>query len=159
MQTLQQKLTPPAIRKYKHPSIRRIFVLGCVGTSFLLQLVGTDSKTAGISKGLQIPLILGFQEGRKRPVGTRFCFAKSSVLYLLWPRVAQRGWSVEEQALWGGRRTGGFRKYQVSEFWIRSYEIRLPGCRWCSLLFLHHRGSKRYITLLSCLSNAFCSLV
>ena len=75
------------------------FVLGYVGTSFLLRLVGTDSKTAGISKGLQIPWILGFQEGRKRPIGTRFCVAKSSVLYLLRPWVAQRGWSMEEQAL------------------------------------------------------------
>ena len=37
------------------------FVLGYVGTSLLLQLVGTDSKTAGISKGWQIPWILGFQ--------------------------------------------------------------------------------------------------
>ena len=59
------------------------FVLEYVGTSFLLQFVGTDSKTAGISKGWQIPWILGFQEGRKHPVGTRFCYAKSSVLYLL----------------------------------------------------------------------------
>jgi len=38
-----------------------LFVLECVATNFLFQFVGTDFKTAGISKGLQIPLILGFQ--------------------------------------------------------------------------------------------------
>ena len=37
------------------------FVLECVGTNLLLQFVGTDFKTAGIPKGLQIPVVLGFQ--------------------------------------------------------------------------------------------------
>ena len=82
--------------------------MGYVGTSFLLQLVGTDSKTAGISKGLQIPWILGFQEGRKCPVGTRFCVAKSSVLYLLRPLLPERGCYLTKQTVSGDSRTDGF---------------------------------------------------
>ena len=85
------------------------FVLECVGVSLLLQLVGTDSKTAGISKGLQIPWILGFQEGRKRPVGTRFYCVKSSVLYLLRPLLPERGCCLTEHTISGDSRTDGFR--------------------------------------------------
>ena len=84
------------------------FVLGYVGTSLLLQLVGTDSKTAGISKGWQVPWIWGFQEGRKRPVGTRFCCVKSSVLYLLRPLVPERECCLTEHTISGDSRTGGF---------------------------------------------------
>ena len=36
-------------------------VLEYVDTNSLFQFVGTDSKTAGIVKGLQVPLLLGFQ--------------------------------------------------------------------------------------------------
>jgi len=38
-----------------------IFVLGCVGANTVFWFVYTDFKTAGISKGWQIPLIPGFQ--------------------------------------------------------------------------------------------------
>ena len=94
------------------------FVLECVGTNSLFQLVGIDSRTAGIAKGWQIPLHAlraayggcalhaicgwcdsGFPIGVKAPFGTRLYGIKSSVLDLLRPWAVQRGCSVGEQAL------------------------------------------------------------
>ena len=58
----------------------------------------------------------GFPIGaRSIPVGTRFCFAKSSVLYLCFRLTRERGWRrtlrcgrVWRQTLFRGSRTGGF---------------------------------------------------
>ena len=103
----------PGITNPHRNSLRKtygdFFVLGYVGTSLFLQLVGTDSKTAGISKGWQVPWIWGFQEGRKRPVGTRFCCVKSSVLYLLRLLVPERESCLTEHTISGDSRTDGFR--------------------------------------------------
>ena len=53
--------------------------------------------------------------GASRPVGTRFCSAKSSVLYLCFRLTRKRGWRrtlrcsrVWRQTLFCGSRTGGF---------------------------------------------------
>ena len=42
-------------------AVRIFCVLRYVGTNSLFQFVGTDFKTAGIVKGLLVPLLLGFQ--------------------------------------------------------------------------------------------------
>ena len=37
------------------------YVLGCVDANIVFRFAYTDFKTAGIVKGLQVPLLLGFQ--------------------------------------------------------------------------------------------------
>ena len=64
-----------------------------------LWFVYTDCKTGWDFKGMADSFDSGFPTGVKAPFGTRFYGVKSSVLYLLRLWVAQRGWSVEEQAL------------------------------------------------------------
>ena len=70
----------------------------------------------------------GFPIGaRSIPVGTRFCFAKSSVLYLCLRLTRERGWRrtlrcgrVWQQTLFRGSRTGGFcdtKVTQMQDFW------------------------------------------
>ena len=70
------------------------------------------------NEGLQRehPFVARFPIGaRSIPVGTRFCFAKSSVLYLCFRLTRKRGWRctlrcgrVWQQTLFRGSRTGGF---------------------------------------------------
>ena len=71
--------------------------------------------------------------GASRPVGTRFCFAKSSVLYLCFRLTRKRGWRrtlrcgrVWRQTLFRGSRTGGFCdvSYSTNAGFLRS-KIRL----------------------------------
>ena len=59
--------------------------------------------------------VLVSQEGRKRPVGTRFYGVKSSVLYLLRPLVPERGCCLTEHTISGDSRTDGFRVPPGSE--------------------------------------------
>ena len=69
-----------------------------------------------VSAGDPRPVAAGFPIGaRSIPVGTRFCFAKSSVLYLCFRLTRERGWRrtlrcgrVWQQTLFRGSRTGGF---------------------------------------------------
>ena len=78
----------------------------------------------------------GFPIGaRSIPVGTRFCFAKSSVLYLCFRLTRERGWRrtlrcgrVWQQTLFRGSRTGGFCavSYGANAGFLRS-KIRLAG--------------------------------
>ena len=78
----------------------------------------------------------GFPIGaRSIPVGTRFCFAKSSVLYLCFRLTRKRGWRrtlrcgrVWQQTLFRGSRTGGFCDvgYGANAGFLRS-KIRLAG--------------------------------
>ena len=78
----------------------------------------------------------GFPIGaRSIPVGTRFCSAKSSVLYLCFRLTRERGWRhtlrcgrVWQQTLFRGSRTGGFCDggYGTNAGFLRS-KIRLAG--------------------------------
>ena len=73
--------------------------------------------------------------GASRPVGTRFCSAKSSVLYLCFRLTRKRGWRrtlrcgrVWRQTLFRGSRTGGFCDvgYGTNAGFLRN-KIRLAG--------------------------------
>ncbi len=90
------------------------------------------------NEGLQREHLLaaGFPIGaRSIPVGTRFCSAKSSVLYLCFRLTRERGWRrtlrcgrVWQQTLFCGSRTGGFCgvSYSTIAGFLRS-KIRLAG--------------------------------
>ena len=81
----------------------------------LLQFAYAPAKKMRDCKG-NIPFCTGFPIGaRSIPVGTRFCFAKSSVLYLCFRLTRKRGWRRTlrcgrgwRQTLFRGSRTGGF---------------------------------------------------
>lgn len=100
-----------------------------------LQFVHTPARKMRDCKG-NIPFAAGFPIGaRSIPVGTRFCFAKSSVLYLCFRLTRKRGWRrtlrcgrVWRQTLFRGRRTGGFCdvSYSTNAGFSRS-KIRLAG--------------------------------
>lgn len=79
-----------------------------------------------VSAGDPRPFAAGFPIGaRSIPVGTRFCSAKSSVLYLCFRLTRERGW---RQTLFRGSRTGGFCdvSYSTNAGFLRS-KIRLDG--------------------------------
>ena len=88
----------------------------------------------GIAKGISLCRWVS-NRGASRPVGTRFCSAKSSVLYLCfrltrkrdWRRTLQQG-RVWQQTLFRGSRTGGFcdAGYVTNAGFLRS-KIRLAG--------------------------------
>ena len=89
-----------------------------------------------VSAGDPRPVAAGFPIGaRSIPVGTRFCSAKSSVLYLCFRLTRERGWRrtlrcgrVWQQTLFRGSRTGGFcdAGYGTNAGFLRS-KIRLSG--------------------------------
>ena len=89
-----------------------------------------------VSTGDPRPFAAGFPIGaRSIPVGTRFCFAKSSVLYLCFYLTRERGWRhtlrcgrVWRQTLFCGSRTGGFCdvSHSTNAGFLRS-KIRLAG--------------------------------
>ena len=89
-----------------------------------------------VSAGDPRPVAAGFPIGaRSIPVGTRFCFAKSSVLYLCFRLTRKRGWRrtlrcgrVWRQTLFRGSRTGGFCDvgYGTNAGFLRN-KIRLAG--------------------------------
>ena len=101
----------------------------------LLQFAYAPAKKMRDCKG-NIPFCTGFPIGaRSIPVGTRFCFAKSSVLYLCFRLTRKRGWRhtlrygrVWRQTLFRGSRTGGFCdvSYSTNAGFLRS-KIRLAG--------------------------------
>ena len=90
------------------------------------------------NEGLQREYLFaaGFPIGaRSIPVGTRFCSAKSSVLYLCFRLTRKRGWRrtlrcgrVWRQTLFRGSRTGGFCDvgYGTNAGFLRN-KIRLAG--------------------------------
>ncbi len=104
-------------------------------TSCILQFVHTLARKMRDCKG-NIPFAAGFPIGAcSIPVGTRFCFAKSSVLYLCFRLTRKRGWRhtlrcsrVWQQTLFRGSRTGGFCdvRYSTNAGFLRS-KIRLDG--------------------------------
>lgn len=92
---------------------------------------------------------------------------KSSVLYLLQPRSAERGCSVWEQTLSGDCGTGGFWRATAQKFWIchpaKSACSGVGGAaKWRGAakrslgMEPHHRGRKRYIKLPSRRSGVLC---
>ena len=100
-----------------------------------LQFVYAPARKMRDCKG-NIPFAAGFPIGaRSIPVGTRFCFAKSSVLYLCFRLTRKRGWRrtlrcgrVWRQTLFRGSRTGGFCDvgYGTNAGFLRN-KIRLAG--------------------------------
>ena len=83
--------------------------------------------------------------GEQHPVGTRFCAAKSSVLYLLRPLTLERGCHRTGQTVsCGSRRTDICRHGRLAD--IRSSGVGGAAKRRSQTdAMLHHRGSKRYI--------------
>ena len=101
----------------------------------LLQFAYAPAKKMRDCKG-NIPFCTGFPIGaRSIPVGTRFCFAKSNVLYLYFRLTRKRGWRhtlrcgrVWQQTLFRGSRTGGFCDVSYSTIaGFLSSKIRLAG--------------------------------
>ena len=117
-----------------------------IGTDCLLHFLSRHDKlpfavcicTCEGNEGLQRENLFaaGFPIGaRSIPVGTRFCAAKSSVLYLCFRLTRERGWRrtlrcgrVWRQMLFRGSRTGGFCdvSYSTNAGFLRS-KIRLAG--------------------------------
>ena len=126
------------------PPKRKSVPCACAG--FLLHFQSRHCKlpfavcicTCEENEGLQRehPFDAGFPIGaRSIPVGTRFCSAKSSVLYLCFRLTRERGWRhtlrcgrVWRQTLFCGSRTGGFCdvSYSTKAGFLRS-KIRLAG--------------------------------
>ena len=126
------------------PSKRKSVPRTCAG--FLLHFQSRHDKlpfavcicTCEGNEGLQRehPFDAGFPIGGANcPVGTRFCAAKSSVLYLCFRLTRKRGWRrtlrcgrVWQQTLFRGSRTGGFCdvSYSTNAGFLRS-KIRLAG--------------------------------
>ena len=93
-----------------------------------------------------MPLALGHPIGGERhPVGTRFCSAKSSVLYLLRPLALERGCHHTGQTVsCGSRRTNICEHGRLAD--IRSSGVGdVAKRRSMTEATLYHRGSKRYI--------------
>ena len=119
-----------------HAPVQASFCIFWAGiASCLLQFVYAPARKMRDCKG-NIPFAAGFPIGaRSIPVGTRFCFAKSSVLYLCFRLTRERGWRralqqgrVWRQMLFCGSRTGGFCdvSYGTNAGFLRS-KIRLSG--------------------------------
>ena len=87
----------------------------------------------------------GSNRGEQHPVGTRFCLAKSSVLYLLRPLTLERGCHRTGQTVsCGSRRTDICRHGRLAD--IRSSGVGDAAKRRLKTeTALHCRGSKRYI--------------
>ena len=82
---------------------------------------------------------------RSIPVGTRFCSAKSSVLYLLRPLTLERGCHRTGQTVsCGSRRTDICKRRRLAD--VRSSGVGGAAKRRSETeAVLYHRGSKRYI--------------
>ena len=131
------------------PPERKSVPRTCAG--FLLHFLSRHCKlpfavciyTSEENEGLQRehPFAAGFPIGaRSIPVGTRFCSAKSSVLYLCFRLTRERGWRrtlrcgrVWRQTLFRGSRTGGFCdvSYSTKSAWpekeVKVYKARRSG--------------------------------
>ena len=100
-----------------------------------LQLGTRSEENMGCSEGRNPLCRWVSNRGASRPVGTRFCFAKSSVLYLCFRLTRERGWRhtlwcgrVWQQTLFRGSRTGGFCdvSYSTNAGFLKS-KIQLAG--------------------------------
>ena len=113
-------------------------------TAFL-QFGYRSVKKNGVSRGMQFLWLWVSNRGEKRPVGTRFCSAKSSVLYLLRSLTQERGCHRTGQTVsCGSRRTNICKHGRLAD--IRSSGVGdAAKCRSLTETVLHRRGSKRYI--------------
>ena len=78
-------------------------------TAFLQFGYQPAKKTWGVQRGIS-PWLWVSNRGEKHPVGTRFCSAKSSVLYLLRPLPRERGCQLgppQNRRFCGERRSSG----------------------------------------------------
>ena len=122
-----------------------ILVLECVLTNSLFRFWVHISKRLGLSRDCRFLDFRVSNRGEQHPVGTRFCSAKSSVLYLLRPLTRERGCRRIGQAVSSGSRRANICKHG------RLADIRSSGvgdaakCRSLTETVLHRRGSKRYI--------------
>ena len=98
-----------------------------------------------VSRGMQSLWLRVSNRGEKHPVGTRFCAAKSSVLYLLRPLTLERGCHRTGQTVsCGSRRTDICRHGRLAD--IRSSGVGDAAKRRLETeAVLHRRGRKRYI--------------
>ena len=98
-----------------------------------------------VSRGMQSLWLWVSNRGEQHPAGTRFCAAKSSVLYLLRPLTLERGCHRTGQTVSSGSRRANICKHG------RLADIRSSGVggaakrRSQTDAMPHHRGSKRYI--------------
>lgn len=98
-----------------------------------------------VSRRMQSLWLRVSNRGEQHPVGTRFCLAKSSVLYLLRPLTLERGCHRTGQTVsCGSRRTDICRHGRLAD--IRSSGVGDAAKRGLKTeAVLHRRGSKRYI--------------
>ena len=98
----------------------------------------------GVQRGI-FPWLRVSNRGEKHPVGTRFCSAKSSVLYLLRPLTLEGGCHRTGQTFsCGSRRTNICKHGRLAD--IRSSGVGDAAKRRLEAeAVLHRRGSKRYI--------------
>ena len=91
--------------------------------------------------------------GEQHSAGTRFCAAKSSVLYLLRPLTLERGCHRTGQTFsCGSRRTNSCKHGRLAD--IRSSGVGdAAKCRSLTETVLHRRGSKRYIKPAAAISS------
>lgn len=113
-------------------------------TAFLQFGYQPAKKTWGVQRGAS-PWLWVSNRGEQHPVGTRFCAAKSSVLYLLRPLTRERGCHRTGQTVsCGSRRTNICRHGRLAD--IRSSGVGDAAKRRLKTeAVLHRRGSKRYI--------------
>ena len=100
-------------------------------------------KKNGVSRGTQSLWLRVSNRGEKRPVGTRFCAAKSSVLYLLRPLTLERGCHRTGQTVsCGSRRTDICRHGRLAD--IRSSGVGDAAKRRLKTeAVLHRRGVQK----------------
>lgn len=98
-----------------------------------------------VSRGAQLLWLWVSNRGEQHSAGTRFCAAKSSVLYLLRPLTLERGCHRTGQTFsCGSRRTNSCKHGRLAD--IRSSGVGdAAKCRSLTETVLHRRGSKRYI--------------
>lgn len=98
-----------------------------------------------VSRRMQSLWLRVSNRGEQHPVCTRFCLAKSSVLYLLRPLTLERGCHRTGQTVsCGSRRTDICRHGRLAD--IRSSGVGDAAKRGLKTeAVLHRRGSKRYI--------------
>ena len=128
--------------------MRRCFLLHflCTGSKLHFYSLGTVVlRKLQVSRGMQSLWLWVSNRGEQHPVGTRFCSAKSSVLYLLRPLTLERGCRRTGQTVSCGSRRANICKHgQLAD--IRSSGVGGAAKRRSSTVaMLLHRGSKRYI--------------
>lgn len=113
-------------------------------TAFLQFGYHFRGKYTGVQRGAA-PRLWVSNRGESIPVGTRFSFGKSNVLYLLRPLTLERGCHRTGQTFsCGSRRTNSCKHGRLAD--IRSSGVGdAAKCRSLTETVLHRRGSKRYI--------------